>query len=132
MDYDPSSLPAVDVIEIVDLRGVDPNRISEFMKSADSAPRVRCDASTAATIADAWRSLPAGDSARCHTPPIGLRFFCNSRLCLEASVCWQCHNFYATIGEKQTLVGFERDSEGANRLLKLVQQAIGAETVGDG
>ncbi len=131
-DYDPNSLPHVDAIEIVDIRRVDADRVSQYMQIAGDAPSVRVDGESARPIADAWRALMPGESARCHVPPIGLRFIVDGTVYLEASVCWRCNNLFGLCGGTEISYAFDSDSESAMRLLALAQEAIGIEVLGDG
>lgn len=131
-DYDPSSLPHVDAIEVVDIRRIDANRVSQYMQIAGDEPSVRVDGESARPFADSWRALKPGESARCHVPPIGLRFIADGTVYLEASVCWRCNNLFGLCGGAEISYAFDSDSESAKRLFALAQEAIGIEIVGDG
>ncbi len=37
-DYNPSSLPDVDAVEVVDIRHLDANRVSQYMQISKDAP----------------------------------------------------------------------------------------------
>jgi hypothetical protein len=49
--YAPSQLPDIDAVELVDLKGLQPNLVSEYMKIAQNAPFVRVKGETAQQIA---------------------------------------------------------------------------------
>lgn len=131
-DYDPKSLPAIDAVEIVDIRRLEAKRVSQYMQIARDEPSVRLNGNAAQRFADAWRALTPGESARCHVPPIGLRFFVDGSVYLEASVCWRCSNLFGVCEENEMWYAFDSDSGAAKRLFGLSQEAIGSEIVGDG
>lgn len=87
MDYAPSQLPEVDAVELVDLKGLQPNGVS-YMRIAKNAPFVRVKGETAQQIAHLWRQLPPDEQARCHLPPFGLRFYAGNKLLVQGSICW--------------------------------------------
>jgi hypothetical protein len=61
-------------------------------------------------------AMPQGMSARCHLPPMGLRFGSGDReIC--ASVCFECSNAYT----KGALAAFDTSSEPARRLLAFMR-----------
>ncbi len=88
------------------------------------------DAKSAERIADDWRSLSfRRNSAFCHVPTYGLRFFHNKKLIFSVSVCWKCHNFYLPVIDPQTgrpsiiLYGFE-DNAAAKKLLNDLRRLV--------
>jgi len=130
--YEPTSLPKIDAVEIVDIRGLDANRVSQYMLIAGNAPYVRREGESAQPFADAWRNLLAGESVRCHVPPIGLRFFVDGTIHTEASVCWRCNNLFGMQNGIEISYAFDAESAPAQKLLSLSQEAIGIDVVGDG
>ena len=58
-------------------------------------------------IAALWRALPAGEQARCHIPPYGLRFWLSGRKLIEASICWKCDNVYGYAGDAPLHFAFD-------------------------
>src|SRR5690606_13300701 len=79
--------------------------------------------SRAEEIAALWRKLPFGlkYAGKCHEPAYALEFHSDAEALptLEASVCWQCNNFYFNIvGEKPSVFGFDGDSKEARSLLE--------------
>ena len=131
-DYDPKSLPQIDAIEIVDIRRIDANRVSQYMQIARNEPHVRCNGESAQQFADAWRALTPGESARCHAPPIGLRFIADGLIYLEASVCWRCNNLFGLSQGTAISYAFDSESAAAKTLFALSQEVIGSEILGDG
>lgn len=127
--YSPSSLPAVSAIEVVDLRRVNPSRGPSYMECAAGAPSIRCDDERVAQVANWWRSLPPGEVIRCHTPPIGVRFYAGSTLVCEASVCWGCENLVGRFEGRAISCTFDPRSEPGMELFSLLQSIIGAEVL---
>jgi hypothetical protein len=127
--FSPSQLPEVTAVEVVDLRGISANQVSEFMQRADGAPRVRCEDRRVNLIAEAWRSLPEGESIRCHTPPIGIRFYQQHELVAEASICWRCQNMYGQFRGQEFGYSFSAESTAARALFELTAGIIGAEVL---
>jgi hypothetical protein len=109
MNYNPAQLSSIDAVEIVDLKSVDPDRASDYMKEAVAAPQIRVTDELAQQIASLWRKLPLGEPARCHIPPYGLRFYNGGDLLLQASICWQCNNIFGD--EKGNSFGYLFDAE---------------------
>jgi hypothetical protein len=91
----PASLPAIDTVEIVDLRALEANRISEYMPIAKDAPHWSVSGDEARMIATLFRTLAAGEGMRGHVPIFGFRFSSEKRLVSEALACWQCDNIRA-------------------------------------
>ena len=130
--YDPKSLPQIDAVEIVDIRRLEPNMVSQYMDNAGSCPRVRREGDAAQPLADAWRALTPDMSARCHIPPIGFRFFCAGAVILEASVCWRCNNLFGLSEGTEISYAFDSDSEAAQALFTLAEEAMGSEVLDNG
>lgn len=121
----PSSLPGIDAVEVVSLRGLNPNRVSEYMAVAKDARWVRLVGSEAKRIAEMWRALPDGEQARCHVPPFGLRFFAGSKLVCEASICWQCNNIFGRAGADEDFFEFDGSLTASRELLTACEVALG-------
>ena len=130
-EYDPGSLPDVTALEIVDLRRIDANRAGEYMNDAADAPAIKCDGHLAKDIANIWRALPAGDSIRCHTPVVGIRFFDGASLICEASVCFQCENIFGYFQRAPIIYRFNPRSNQGRELFLLLKGIVGAEVMGD-
>lgn len=130
--YNPESLPEIDAVEIVDIRGIDASRVSHYMQIAGNEPSVRREGESAQPFADAWRDLVPGESARCHVPPIAIRFIIGGKTHTEASVCWRCNNLFGIQNERAFSYAFDAVSGPAKRLFSLALDAIGSGVVGDG
>jgi hypothetical protein len=122
----PSSLPPVDAVEVVDLAGVAAAGVRDYMDAAADAPSVRVSGTEAQRIAELWRELPAGEQARCHIPPFGLRFYCGGgRLVGRASICWQCNNIFGDAGGQDLFFEFDASLPGSRQLLAECERLIG-------
>jgi hypothetical protein len=115
--YSPADLPPISRVEVVDLRAVDPPRVSDFMKAAAGAPKVTVQGPTAHQIAQLWRGLPPGDQMRCHIPPFGIRFFMEEHLVCQGSICWECNNVYGDAGGIRFAYEFDAGSAESQTLL---------------
>lgn len=124
MDAQISQLPEIDAVEIVDLRGVEGNRVSTFMREAAATPCVRLEGEAAQNIARLWRSLPPSEAMRCHVPRYGFRFYHNGTLVLQASVCWRCHNIFIDWQDRESFYAFDAESAQAQELLRIVEEII--------
>jgi hypothetical protein len=121
----PSSLPAVDAVDVVDLSGVDANRVDEYMKAAADAPKIRLSGAEADRIASLWRALPPGEQSRCHIPPFGLRFYSGGRLIAQASICWRCDNVFGDAGEEKLFFAFDASQPTSRELLSECERVVG-------
>ena len=119
--YVPSQLPNIDAVELVDLKGLEPNLVSEYMKIAKNALFVRVKGETAQQIAHLWRQLPPEGQMRCHFPPFGLRFYVENKLLVQGSVCWQCNNIHAEQNGENLLYEFDAQHPHSQELLTLLQ-----------
>ena len=131
MQYDPGSLPYVTSVQIVDLRSIDANRVSEYMCCAKNATVYDCDPITSDLIAETWRRLPIGEMVRCHTPPIGLRFYIDNTIVCEGSVCWACENIFGNVNGSEFCYTFDPKSKAGLDLFKLVQSIVGPDVLPD-
>lgn len=121
----PSSLPDVDTVEVVSLRGLNPNRVDEYMAVAKEARRVRVTGAEAQRLAELWRALPPGGQMRCHAPPFGLRFFAGDKLLCEASICWRCNTIFGKAGADEVFFAFDGSLPASRELLKGCEGALG-------
>ena len=124
MDYDPSQLPNIDAVEVVELKGILPNRVSEYMREAINAPTIRIDGEAAQHIAHLWRQLPPGEQMRCHMPHFGLRFYAGGNLLLQASLCWDCNNIFINQGELDLYFNFNGQHPLSRELLALLKKTV--------
>jgi len=121
----PSSLPRIDAVEVVSLRGLKPKRVIEYMAAAKEARRVRVVGAEAQRIAEMWRALPGAEQMRCHVPPFGLRFFAGNELICEASICWRCNNIFGQAGADEVFFEFDGSLAASRELLKACERALG-------
>jgi hypothetical protein len=125
MDYQPSELPNIDAVELVGLKGLQPNRVSEYMKIAKDAPSIHIQGESARQIAHLWRQLPPHEQMRCHNPPFGLRFFRKNKLLVEGSVCWECNNIFVEENGEDFSYTFDGQHARSQQLLTLLEQIAG-------
>jgi hypothetical protein len=111
-----SGLPAIEALEVVDLRDVEAARVGSFMANAGGAPSVRLSGKAAQSIADLWRALPHGEQDRCHAPPFGIRFHFVNQATLHVSICWQCNNVFGFDADAPTHGEFDAGSAAAREL----------------
>src|SRR5262249_11198172 len=84
---------------------------------AGEGARVRVKGQEAQIIAELWRKLPAGEPARCHMPPYGLRFWQGEKMVCQASVCWACNNLYGNAGDEAVYYAFDAKRGVSKKLL---------------
>lgn len=120
MDYDPSQLPDVDTVELVNLKGLNLNQVREYMKAKDT-PCVRIKGETAQQIAHLWRQLPPDEQMRCHVPPFGLRFYMGNKLLVQGSICWGCNNIFVEENGEDLVYEFDGLHPNSQRLLALLE-----------
>jgi hypothetical protein len=110
----PEQLSEVSTIDILvlDGRGADAER-----KILDDALHKPIVGQAAQEIANLFRQLPSGSSARCHTPPFGLRFYTVDGLQRQCSICWECNNI---CGDFQ--YDFDADNYISQELFALLTQ----------
>lgn len=87
----PEKLSKVSTIDILILDG---RGALEGMKILDNAPHKLIEGQAVQEIVNLFRQLPSGNPARCHTPPLGLRFYTVDGLQRQCSICWECNNIY--------------------------------------
>ena len=80
------------------------------------------DQEQAAQIIDLWenQTFDIRLSALCHKPAFGYRFYRNSKLLFETSVCWECNNFtFTTLNYIHGFWGFDARSNAGQSLLSV-------------
>ena len=125
--YDPGSLGAVDAVDVValaGLAGVQLASVYDAVRSKAVGRDLRLTGEDAERIAALWRALPAGEEARCHTPPYGLRFWREGRLLAEASLCWECDNARGYAGDETIAFAFNAKSPTAQSLLLQLRHVL--------
>ncbi|WP_171183995.1 hypothetical protein [Alienimonas chondri] len=120
LKIEPSSLPPVDAVTVVDLQ-----ELGSTLEAVRAASEEPCDQALGQEIASAWRRLELGMQARCHLPPVAFRFFSNGEAILEATVCWKCNNILGERGGERISISFNSSCEAAAELLSLAERAIG-------
>lgn len=120
----PSTLPAIDAIDIVDLDGATGDRIQDCLMETLPARRVRITGAAAQQIAEQFRTLPPGEAMRCHIPPYGLVFYFSGQVIARASICWKCNNLFGAIGEDSLAFSFDGASALSKSLLRTCKQAM--------
>ena len=124
MDFSPTQLLEIDAVDVVNLKDIDSDRVSEYMPNATNAPHVQLTGEPAQQIANLWRHLPPGAFARCHIPPFGLRFYRNGELLLQASICWQCDNIFGGAQGDGFSCSFDAQHGTSQKLLVLCKQVF--------
>jgi hypothetical protein len=134
LEFAPASLPEIDDVDIVDLRGLSPSRVDEYMALARTSHAFawRVPHNVGQEIATWFRRLRIGEQARCHIPSYGVRFFADSQLVLEASLCWECNNAFGSIGTSELSFSFDAESPEARALLSLVKRSLPARALSRG
>jgi hypothetical protein len=118
------SLPPIDEVAVVDLSGLSVHARG-FVSQASAAPSFAVSGGVAQRIAALWRSLPAGEQARCHIPPFGLRFYSAGRVVCQASICWQCNNIYGEMQGEAFSYEFDATSDAGRALLLMLEEIVG-------
>jgi hypothetical protein len=124
MNYAPSQLPDIDVVELVDFRGLPPTIVDGSGVIPKNVPYVRIKKETAQKIAYLWRQLPPGEQMRCHYPPFGLRFYMGNKLLVQGSVCWECNNIFAQENGKKMIYEFYAQHPHSRQLFALLQHIV--------
>ena len=124
MNFNPTHLPEIDAVDVVNLEGVDADRAGEEMQNTTDAPYVQVANELAQQIASLWRGLPQGEQERCHIPPFGLRFYRNGELKLQASICWRCDNIFGDAESNSFWCAFDAQHEISQKLLALCKQVL--------
>lgn len=122
--YAPSQLPDIDVVELVELRGLPPTIVNEFMIIPKNVRFVRIKKETAQKIAYLWRQLPPGEQMRCHYPPFGLRFYMGNKLLVQGSVCWECNNIFVQENGENLIYEFYAQHPHSQQLFALLQHIV--------
>lgn len=124
LDYEPSTLGQVDAVDVVALDStIRVRSVSEFIRLG-VLEEVRLNDLDAERIALLWRGLPSSESARCHMPPYGLRFWLLGEKRLEASICWECNNVYGYAGDERLHFAFDSKAPTSSSLLTQCQRAF--------
>jgi hypothetical protein len=123
-EYEPSQLPDIDAVELVDLKSLQSNRVNGYMRIAKDAPHVHVQGETAQQIAHLWRLLPFGEQMRCHIPLFGLRFYVGNMLLVQGSVCWKCNNIFVEENGEDLAYTFDAEHTHSQQLLALLKEIV--------
>ena len=124
MNYNPSQLPEIDAVEVVNLQNVLGRRADTYMEEALYAPFFQVTGKIAQDIARLWRLLPVAEQMRCHCPLFGFRFYTNYNLHLQAFVCWECNNIFIDVTDQKLFYTFDPQHLYSQKLLTLVKQIV--------
>ncbi|MFN9732804.1 MAG: hypothetical protein ACK544_02080 [Microcystis sp.] len=120
-DNDPiPELPNIDALDVLDLGGQFPKMLDNLVMSSRV---IKVEGEFVQQVANLWRQLKPGQSARCHMPPFGLRFYCKGELILQASMCWECNNMYLWQKDNPSpsLHGVDLEPPSAKKLFSLLE-----------
>jgi hypothetical protein len=111
----------IDALDVLDLGGEFPKMSGNLIMSSRI---IKVEGELAQQVASLWRQLKPGESARCHIPPFGLRFYFKEKLILQASICWQCDNMYIWQENNRSLYGVNLGQPSANEMLRLLKNIM--------
>ncbi|MBW4522244.1 MAG: hypothetical protein KME16_21515 [Scytolyngbya sp. HA4215-MV1] len=114
-------LPEIDTVDVLDLEG---NFASMSGDLIWSSRVVTAEGEAAQQIAQRWRQLIPGESARCHTPPFGLRFSFKGEILFQASICWECNNMYLYRQGCRSLYGLDLEKPAARELFYILEKIM--------
>lgn len=128
MKYEPTQLPDVDTVEVLILAGSTDRSLAQFLPFTQVfavrdwerfrvSYSIKVSGDVAHEIAELWRHLPPAGQFKCHFPPLGLRFYAEGLLLLEASICWQCNNILLKTNGNNTVYEFNGRHEVSQKLL---------------
>ncbi|MEG4043235.1 hypothetical protein [Microcoleus sp. Pol17_C1] len=113
-------LPNIDAVDVLEA-GYFPSKSGDLITSSRT---VTLKGELAQQVAHLWRQLIPGDSARCHTPAFGLRFYFKEKSVLQASMCWHCNNMYLWEKSSKSLYGVDMDQPSAQKLFSLLEKIM--------
>lgn len=122
-------LPEISTVELIDLRGIHPKRVTLYLEAADKSPVFKVEGERADRIVSLWRSLPLGERARCHIPPVGVRFYSGADIACQATICWKCNNIFGTARGAEFSFAFDGQSREAAALFQAIRDIVGHEVL---
>ena len=128
-DFAIADLPSSTAIDIVLLSSSTAKRVTQEMDDWLSKRCVRLDGDQVAIVEELCRRLPLAESMRCHTPPVGLRFYKDTQLLCAFSICWACNNAFGEFDGKPFVIRFDGKSPEAIALFLHLQRIVGADTL---
>ncbi len=122
-----NDLPGSTAIDIVMLSSSTAKRVTQEMDDWMSKRVTRIEGEDLAVIEGLCRKLPFAESMRCHTPPVGLRFYRDHQLSCAFSICWACNNAFGELDGKPLVIRFDGKSSEAIALFYHIQGIVGAD-----
>ena len=126
-DFAIADLPSATAIDIVLLSSSTANRVTQEMDDWLLKRCIQIDGDQVAIVEELCRKLPFAESMRCHTPPVGLRFYQDTQLLCAFSICWACNNAYGESNGKRFVIRFDGISPEAIALFSHLQRIVGAD-----
>ena len=124
-----ADLPSSTDIDVVILSGSTAKRVSQEMNDWLSKRSIRISGPDVADVESLCRRLPNAESMRCHTPPLGLRFYRDDELICAFSICWACNNAFGEIDGHPIKITFDGKSPEAIALFSRLQDIVGADSL---
>lgn len=128
-DFTIADLASSTAIDIVILSNSTAKRVTQEMDDWMSKRCVRIVGEELAVVEDLCRKLPFAESMRCHTPPLGLRFYRDDNLFCAFSICWACNNAFGEFEGKPIFISFDGKSPEAVALFSHLQKIVGADSL---
>lgn len=124
--FEIADLPKSTAIDIVILSSSTAKHVTQEMDDWLSKRCIRVDGENLVVIESLCRTLPLAESMRCHTPPVGLRFYRDNHLFCAFSICWACNNAYGEFNGQPIVIRFDGKSPEAIELFSHLQRIVGA------
>ena len=113
------NLPSVDKVELFKLK-----KHGDLWRGEIEAQKVIIDADVQA-IAELWRNQSySSDSAICHNPGYGIKFYSQNQIVVYATLCWECNNIEFLNPKVENYVGFAGKSSQGQELLRTFENAF--------
>ena len=111
-------LSKIDAVDLLLLEGKFPGMTGDGCLRTQGVVSLRLD--EVGAVLYEWKQLRPEEPARCHEPPLGLRFYRDTQILFESSLCWKCDNIYLydPSAGKRELYGVDMGSEPAQQLLQ--------------
>jgi hypothetical protein len=128
-DFAIADLSSSTAIDIVILSSSMAKHVTQEMDDWMTKRRVRIEGEELAVVEDMCRKLPIAESMRCHSPPLGLRFYRNEHLFCAFSLCWRCNNAFDEYEGQPIFFFFDGRSVEAVALFSHLQKIVGADSL---
>ena len=112
-------LPAIEKVELLKLKTQ-----GDLWQGEVEAAKI-VEGAEAQRLASLWRAqtyLP--DSAICHNPGYGIKFYSGDKVIVYASLCWECDNIGFITPDLKRTQGFGGRDEKGQRLLQVFREAF--------